>query len=93
MPAPKVFANARGNYHITAFHTSQPYDPRPDPTKPDGGVDPSLPPSQRRLPSDEEWANELETMRRVVARTPVPLLRVSCVQPQTSSGSHTTHEP
>ncbi|EFJ45201.1 hypothetical protein VOLCADRAFT_106011 [Volvox carteri f. nagariensis] len=71
----KVFANARGNYHCTVFHTSQPTDPRPDPTRPDGGTDPTLEPSRRRLPTDAEWRRELEIVRQLVAATPQPLLR------------------
>ncbi|GFR49436.1 hypothetical protein Agub_g11494, partial [Astrephomene gubernaculifera] len=81
----KVFANARGNYHCTVFHTSQPTDPRPDPTRPDGGTDLSLAPHLRRLPTAAEWERELEAVRRLVAETPVPVLRLERVV-QASSG-------
>ncbi|PNH06223.1 hypothetical protein TSOC_007410 [Tetrabaena socialis] len=81
----KVFANSRGNYHSTIFHTSQPTDPRADPTLPDGGVDLSLRPAQRRTMTPAEWGHELETMRRLVSETPVPVLRLERVV-QAASG-------
>lgn len=73
---PQVFANARGNYHITVFHTSQPTDPRPDPTRPDGGTDLTLEPHRRRVPTAAEWQNEQEVVRQLVAATQPPMLRV-----------------
>ncbi|GLI59704.1 hypothetical protein VaNZ11_001649 [Volvox africanus] len=81
----KVFANARGNYHCTVFHTSQPSDPRPDPTRPDGGTDVSLEPSRRRVPTEAEWKQELEIVRQLVSATPVPVLRLERVV-QASTG-------
>ncbi|GLC33614.1 hypothetical protein PLESTM_000092000 [Pleodorina starrii] len=81
----KVFANARGNYHCTVFHTSQPTDPRPDPTRPDGGTDLSQEPSRRRLPTAAEWKREADIVRQLVAATPVPVLRLERVV-QASTG-------
>ena len=61
---PQVFANARSNYHCTVFHTSQPSDPRPNPTRADGGLDdPAQPPHLRRLPTPAESARELQLVR------------------------------
>ncbi|KAG2494072.1 hypothetical protein HYH03_007715 [Edaphochlamys debaryana] len=81
----KVFANARGNYHCTVFHTSQPTDPRPDPATPNGGVDLAAPPAARRLPTASEWARELAMVQKLVADTPVPTLRLERVV-QASTG-------
>ncbi|KXZ42088.1 hypothetical protein GPECTOR_208g400 [Gonium pectorale] len=85
-PGTQVFANGPGSYHCTVFHTSQPTDPRPDPSRPDGGLDdPSLPPPRRRPQTAAEWERELATVRRIVAATPVPTLRLERVL-QASSG-------
>ncbi|KAG2446741.1 hypothetical protein HYH02_008302 [Chlamydomonas schloesseri] len=82
----KVFANARGNYHCTVFHTSQPSDPRPNPMRSDGGLDePAQPPHLRRLPTAAESARELQLVKDLVADTPVPTLRLERVV-QASTG-------
>ncbi|PNW86371.1 hypothetical protein CHLRE_02g083850v5 [Chlamydomonas reinhardtii] len=82
----KVFANARSNYHCTVFHTSQPSDPRPNPTRADGGLDdPAQPPHLRRLPTPAESARELQLIKDLVADTQVPTLRLERVV-QASTG-------
>jgi hypothetical protein len=36
----QVFVNARAQYHCTVFHTSHPFDTRPDSTLPSSGLQP-----------------------------------------------------
>ena len=48
----QVFKNTRENYHITLFHTSKIWDPRPDATSPSGGVDSDTPPGERPPPTE-----------------------------------------
>eukprot|EP00198_Chlamydomonas_reinhardtii_P012572 XP_001701909.1 predicted protein [Chlamydomonas reinhardtii] len=77
----KVFANARSNYHCTVFHTSQPSDPRPNPTRADGGLDdPAQPPHLRRLPTPAESARELQLIKDLVADTQATIIHSSLLR-------------
>ena len=48
----QLFKNQREHYHITLFHTSKCFDPKPDATDDCGGASSSTPPADRPGPTE-----------------------------------------
>lgn len=55
----QVFKNKRSNYHVTLFHTSKIFNPRPDAIHPSGGVVPGSTPASRPPPTQVRLAGTL----------------------------------
>lgn len=70
----QVFKNTRENYHITLFHTSKIFDPRPDATSPSGGVDSDLAPSERPSPTEVRQHGTAQARKLLTLRS-----RASCM--------------
>jgi hypothetical protein len=72
--AMQLFRNTPGIYHITLFHTSDPFDPRPAPLLPDGGTDATQAAHKRAAPTAADLALELQAMQQLVASSAAPTL-------------------